>query len=86
MNEDLQAAVIDKLTKTCTCKSINRMAVKKAIANKFHTFFIPRAQPTAITIQPSPDPIFPLRLTAITQRSSPGKIPHQLSKVSVPTL
>ena len=37
MNEDLQAAVIDKLTKTCTCKNINRMAVKKAIVSGCHT-------------------------------------------------
>lgn len=32
-NNDLNQLVLDKLTKVCICKSINRMAIKKAIAS-----------------------------------------------------
>lgn len=31
-NNDLNQLVLDKLTKVCICKSINRTAIKKAIA------------------------------------------------------
>lgn len=33
MTEDLNQEILDKLTKLCTCKGINRSSIKKAIAS-----------------------------------------------------
>ena len=33
MSEDLNQDILDKLTKVCLCKAINRASIKKAIAN-----------------------------------------------------
>lgn len=33
MNEDINQDILDKLTKVCLCKAINRASIKKVIAN-----------------------------------------------------
>lgn len=37
MNNNLNVEILDKITKTCTCKSISRASIKAAIANGANT-------------------------------------------------
>ena len=53
MSEDLNQDILDKLTKVCLCKAINRASIKKAIANgadtleKVQSFMISQRYDTA---------------------------------------
>ena len=38
MNNNLNECILDKLTKTCCCKAINRAKIKEAIKNGASTF------------------------------------------------
>mgnify|MGYP004540092677 FL=1 len=38
MNNNLNEYILDKLTKTCRCKAINRAKIKEAIKNGASTF------------------------------------------------
>ena len=37
MSEELNQEILDKLTKVCICKAINRASIKKAIASGANT-------------------------------------------------
>ena len=37
-NSQVPEAILDKLTKVCTCRSITRKTIKEAIFNGAHTF------------------------------------------------
>lgn len=37
MENNLNADILDKITKTCTCKSISRAKIKESIKNGAHT-------------------------------------------------
>ena len=37
-NNQVPEAILDKLTKVCTCRSITRKTIKEAIFNGAHTF------------------------------------------------
>ena len=37
MENNLNADILDKITKVCTCKSISRAKIKEAIKNGAHT-------------------------------------------------
>ena len=48
-NNQVPEAILDKLTKVCTCRSITRKTIKEAIFNGAHTFPAVKEATRAIT-------------------------------------